>query len=876
MLVNLCEKKIIEKSEEPSEWQNNLVLIEKPDKSLRMCLDPKDLNKCIIRERVEIPTLEEVRNKLMNKSFFTIVDLKDGFYQCELKAESKQYCAFSTPFGTYQFNRLPFGIACAPELFQQLTNKYFGNINNVCVYIDDILISGATKEEHDEALEKVMRTARQLNIKFNKTKFQFQKNQIKYLGLNFSQKGVEPDKERVRVITELKSPTNIKELQSILGMINYLRAFIPNMSEIVGPMRELLRKDSMWVWSKECEAAFNSLKDILAQVPTLANYDYRDSFEIQSNASQKAIGCCLFQKGRPVYYASRCLSSTEQDYAQIEKEMLAIKFSCEKFHRLIYGQKIIKVQTDHQPLISIMKKDIHRIPNNRLRRMRVYLLGYNLDVQYCPGKYMYVADLLSRNYTTHTEKTDKTLNDIVHTIEDIRIEFNNNKENEFKKATSEDIVLSKILQYLKKGWPAKIEDWGEIRHFHKIRSELVCEKDLIYYGCCLVVPQIMRKYIVNKLHETHLGTTKTIKKSKQIFFWPGMVSDITNCVSQCETCLKFSKNKIKEPLKSHSIPDYPFQKIGIDIAEINGCNYLVAMDYYSRWLEVLKLKNKTSESVIEVLKIVFSRLGVPREIVADNNPCGSQQFKDFSKKWQFTIILSSPNYPKSNGLAEKAVGIAKDMIKKATYENKDLKLFLLNYRNTPVAGLKYSPAQLMMSRELRTPSNCLNQNIFKPRVVNCSVENQLNKIKQKQWYDKNAGSEEKVFNKGEKVVIYDKFRKEWNTAEVMSKTKWPRSYLVKDGKGKILRRNTHFIKPVEQSIVEKTTKYDDIEEGEKEENTELKQKNESKENKSEQKKEKEPNLEVKQKSENTTVNKKEYYTTRVGRQIVPPKRYNNL
>lgn len=210
------------------------------------------------------------------------------------------------------------------------------------MYIDDILISGTTKEEHDEAPEKVMRTARQLNIKFNKTKFQFQKNQTKYLGLNFSQKGVEPDKERVRVITELKSPTNIKELQSILGMINYLRAFIPNMSEKVGPMRELLRKDSMWVWSKECEVAFNSLKDILAQVPTLANYDYRDSFEIQSDASQKAIGCCLFQKGRPVYYASRCLSSTEQDYAQIEKEMLAVKFFCENFTSLSMDRKLLK------------------------------------------------------------------------------------------------------------------------------------------------------------------------------------------------------------------------------------------------------------------------------------------------------------------------------------------------------------------------------------------------------------------------------------------------------------------------------------------------------------------------------------------------------
>jgi len=140
-----------------------------------MCLDPRDLNKNIVREMVEIPTLDEVRNKLMNKKLYTLVDLKDGFYQCELEEGSKRYCAFSTPYGTYNFNRLPFGIACAPELFQQLTNKYFGDIQNVCVYIDDILVYGKTKEEHDEALKKVMDRARLLNIKFNPDKIQYQK-----------------------------------------------------------------------------------------------------------------------------------------------------------------------------------------------------------------------------------------------------------------------------------------------------------------------------------------------------------------------------------------------------------------------------------------------------------------------------------------------------------------------------------------------------------------------------------------------------------------------------------------------------------------------------------------------------------------------------
>jgi len=794
LLKKLCYKKIIEKSKEPSEWQNSLVVIEKPDKSLRMCLDPRDLNKNIVREMVEIPTLDEVRNKLMNKKLYTLVDLKDGFYQCELEEGSKRYCAFSTPYGTYNFNRLPFGIACAPELFQQLTNKYFGDIQNVCVYIDDILVYGKTKEEHDEALKKVMDRARLLNIKFNPDKIQYQKNEIKYLGLKFSEKGVEPDEDRIKAILELKSPTNLKELQSVLGMVNYLRAFIPNMADIVEPMRVLLKKDSTWLWSDNCERSFNTLKNILSKIPILANYDAKDEFRIQCDASQKAIGCCLFQKDKPVYYASKCLSITEQGYAQIEKEMLAIKFSCIKFHRLIYGQEVITVQTDHQPLIPIMNKELNKIPNNRIKRMRVNLMIYNLKVEYCPGKYLYVADLLSRNYKQKIEKTDDTLKDIVHTMEVVNVKFENNKEGEFKKAILEDNTLKLVEQYLREGWPKKINSLGDIRHYHKIRNELMLEKGLIYYGCRLVVPRVMCKYIIKKLHETHLGISKTLKKSKQIFFWPGMASDITNAISICETCIKFSSEKIKEPLKQHERPSVPFQKVGLDIAEIFGNNYLIIIDYYSRWLEVLKLKDKSSQSVIELLKGVFSRFGIPKQVVADNNPCGSQEFKTFATQWLFEVILSSPYYAKSNGMAEKAVGIAKGMITKARYEKKDLNLFLLNYRNSPVAGLEYSPAQLLMARELRTLSNFLNPNIFKPKLVNCAGEMKKQEDYQKYWYDKTAGPEEKLFTEGEKVYIYDKFKKEWDEGEIIKKTKWPRSYYVKNAKGKVLRRNNSYIK----------------------------------------------------------------------------------
>ncbi|XP_060865999.1 uncharacterized protein K02A2.6-like [Metopolophium dirhodum] len=212
---------------------------------------------------------------------------------------------------------------------------------------------------------------------------------------------------------------------------------------------------------------------------------------------------------------------------------------------------------------------------------------------------------------------------------------------------------------------------GEIKHYFQIKNELIKENGIVYFGNRIIIPKALRNYVIKKLHETHLGITKTLKKIKLIFYWPGMSSDVKNFIEKCELCRKVSISKIKEPLLQHEIPELPFQKIGIDIAEVERSNYLVVMDYYSRWLEVLSIKNKTSDSVIQLLNILFSRFGIPEEVVCDNNHCGSREFKNFAKEWHFNITISSPNYPQSNVLAEKAVGIAKNIIKKAKSENKD-------------------------------------------------------------------------------------------------------------------------------------------------------------------------------------------------------------
>jgi len=796
-LNELVSLGIIEEVNEPCEWVSNMVIVEKKDKSLRICLDPSELNKYIIREVYQIPSLEEIKIELTNKKYFSVLDVKSGFYHMVLDKVSSKIFNFSTPYGIYRFKRLPFGVSSAPELFQKSMYKYFGDINGVVLYFDDVLVCAQTKEEHDKILEKVMERAGSLNIKFNMEKLQFCVKEVKYIGFLFNEEGIKPDKERIKSILDLKKPNNKKELQIILGIINYIREFIPNLAEISGPLREMLKKDVCWSWNWTHDKSFNDIKELIAQVTVLHMYDPKLQLEIQCDASQDAIGCCLMQNKKPLSYFSRSLSDTEKSWAQIEKEFLAVTESCKKFHNYIYGKNNTIVYTDHLPLVSIMNKQLSQIQNNRIKRLKLKLIPYTFNLKYLPGKYMYIADLLSRNILNERVKEDSEINDIVHTVKEYEIRVTEEKLKELRSEVEKDEVLSRVLIHFQQGWVAfnKEKESQELIHYFRNRSEILVNNGIVYFGSRVIVPRKLRKIVITLLHETHIGSTKTYMKARNFYYWPGMKSYIENFISACNVCQKYSKSKTKEPMLSHEIPDIPFMKVAMDIAENQGKIYLIVYDYYSRWLEVCNMRDKTAESVIKELKAIFSKFGVPEQTVSDNNPFNSAKFRDFANSWSFEVITSSPNYPKGNGLAEKGVDIAKSMLKKSSFTKTDIELYLLYYRNTPIAGVGYSPAQMLQSRELRTKLVWVDSKNFKPKIVYPEKNNIKYKEQQKQWYDRGSKSVSD-FSEKQKIWCQDKFSKEWFEAEIVKKLKQPRSYLVKmNNKSELVRRNSQFLKP---------------------------------------------------------------------------------
>ena len=268
-LNDLERKDIIAKVEEPVSWVSNLVIVEKANKTLRLCLDPPDLNEAIEKEDFKPPSFETISSTLNGCKVFSVVDMSNCYWHQKLTEESSFLCVFNSPFGRYRFKRMPFGISCASEVAQKMVEKHFGDISGALPIFDDIIIGGRDEQEHDLILRKVLTRARERNIKFNRDKIQFRVNKVKYMGEVVSELGFSPDPDKISSIHNMPSPSCKQDLQRLLGMINYLAKYIPNMSELTAPLRSLLKSDVPWSWFPEHDTALTKLKSVLSSAPVL-------------------------------------------------------------------------------------------------------------------------------------------------------------------------------------------------------------------------------------------------------------------------------------------------------------------------------------------------------------------------------------------------------------------------------------------------------------------------------------------------------------------------------------------------------------------------------------------------------------------------------
>ena len=793
-LDKMVEQDVIERVTEPTDWVSSLVVVEKPNGKLRICLDPRNLNKEIKRPHYTMPTLEDAVSKMAGAKFFSKLDAQSGYWQIRLEEKSSYLTTFNSPFGRYRFKRLPFGIICAQDLFQRKMDELFEDMEGVTPLIDDVIIHGRTREEHDCNLRAALDKASENKLKLNSEKLTVGATQVEYFGHLITDEGLKPDPEKIKAIKMMPPPTNKKELQTVLGMITYLSKFAPQLSETTKPMRDLLKDDIEFSWDKPQEEALHKVKQIITAQPVLAFFDPRKPITLQVDASKHGLGATLMQERKPVAFASKSLNSTEQNYAQIEKELYAILFGCKRFHQYLYGQKVT-VESDHKPLESISTKALAAAPP-RLQRMLLQLQKYDLKIVHVPGKNIPVADTLSRqSLPIGTDGFDMTsdLEAQVHCVV-TNLPLHDNKMTEIRDATAKDLLLQQLITMIHQGWPPNRQNcMKKLVEFWNYRDELTELNGIVFKGTKILIPEALREMMLDKLHTGHLGEEKTKQRARDILFWPGMNSDIQQKVAECQICARHRSSNPKEPMMSHEIPTRAWQKVATDLFFWNNRQFLVTVDYFSRWFEIDELSSTSASSVIRKLSTHFARFGIPEIVISDNGPqFSAEEFADFSRNWDFKHVTSSPGYPQSNGLAERTVQTVKRLLTKAQEDNRPPLLGILEYRNTPVDGLK-SPAQLMMTRQLRSIMPVTQEQLLprqtNPELVVARREHQ--QTLQKKYYDRTARPLTTL--KTDDQVLLQSNNK-WQPGRIVRVDEQPRSYIVQTKDGGTYRRNRRFIR----------------------------------------------------------------------------------
>ena len=386
-----------------AEWAAPIVPVVKTDGSIRICGDYKvTANQAAKLDKYPLPRIDDLFSSLEGGKTFSKLDLAHAYQQVPLDDESKKFTTINTTKGLYQYNRLPFGIASAPSIFQRVMEGILNGIPGVSVYIDDILVTGKTNTEHLKNLEEVLSRLERAGLRLKRSKCAFMLPSIEYLGHRISAEGLQPTQEKVRAILEAPAPTSVPQLRSFLGVLNYYAKFLPNLSSMLAPLYRLLQKKATWTWGPEQKKAFQEAKTRLTSSCVLTHYDPQKQLVLSCDASPYGLGAVLSHRlddgtEKPVAFASRSLAPAEKRYAQLDKEALSIIFGVKKFHQFLLGRHFT-ILSDHKPLQHLFSEDkpIPVLASARIKRWALILSAYDYKVEYKPGEEHSNADVLSR------------------------------------------------------------------------------------------------------------------------------------------------------------------------------------------------------------------------------------------------------------------------------------------------------------------------------------------------------------------------------------------------------------------------------------------------------------------------------------------------
>ena len=710
-----------------SNYVSPVLLVAKADGSLRFVTDfRKNNSQNIVPETSYIPRIDCSLQSLGSAKarLFTTLDLLKGYWQIAISEESKKYTAFITHDGVFEYNRMPFGLANSPACFMRLMTRVLqGLMWETClVYLDDIIVFSSTFAEHLKRLREVFERVRSANLSIKSRKCNFLCEEIQFLGHIITKDGILPLPSKVEAIKNFPRPTNVKDVQSFLGLVGYYRKFIKNFASIAGPLHDLTHADVDFNWTEKCENAFTELRDALTKPPVLAYPEYDEPYILETDASDQSAGFILSQrqdgKIRPIAYSGKRLNDAQRNYSTTEKEALAVVLGFQQFDSFLRGNKV-QVVTDHIALKWLLS---NKNPKGRLARWVAYLQQFNFEVQHKAGKAHTNADCLSRidHPSDASDVEDHIDDDIFPSVCSVDTTAHNDCETQgmcrllatdaqpsniniypvtqwshdvLRKHQLNDEYANGIISYLENDkLPESDTEARKIllcADLHTINNGVLYRyRDRKYTSegrqvnetnYCLVVPSVLKTLLLTEFHgvssSCHFGYKRTYATLRLKYFWPGMLSDVRNWVLSCTKCntKKPAVRPTRAPLQP--LPPTMFgERWAMDLTlmprSTRGNRYILAFtEYNTRYVEAFPIPNSKTATIARILvdEICF-RYGPPQCLLSDLGAnLISAVVAETCKLFQIEQITTSGYRPQTNALVE---GVIKTMSKNlAMYVN---------------------------------------------------------------------------------------------------------------------------------------------------------------------------------------------------------------
>lgn len=807
----MLEKGIIRESASP--WSAPIVMVKKKNGGHRMCVDYRKLNSVTQRDTFPLPRMDSILDSLNGNTLFSTLDLFSGFWQMPVQESDRKKTSFTTHKGSYEFNRLPFGLCNAPASFQRLMSIILSKLlgENCLCYMDDIIVLGNSFQNHLDNLKLVFQQLSKHNLTLKPSKCSLLQPEVQFLGHIVSAAGIKVDPAKVEAVKGWPNPTSKTDLKAFLGLAGYYRKFVHKFADIAAPLFRL-SGDTTFRWDDACQSAFDSLKKKLCDTPVLSYPDTGESagrFVLDTDASNIGLGGVLSQEvggeERVIAYASKTLSKSERNYCVTRRELLAVVHFCLLFRPYLLGKKFL-IRTDHASLTWLRNlKDAE----GQLARWILSLQEFDFDIVHRPGNNHGNADGLSRIArhqfcdscpSCEQEQSTGTVNSVQEDLSQANLRS-------LVKEQEEDHDIQVIRVSVEENRALSHDERNALSidglAIAKKKDELFMENNCMFIRHkkknLPVLPSSMKREMLEKLHQGygggHFGMSKLESKVEERLWWPGYREDIKSFILGCPVCSR-SKNPTKTAVAElHPIKtSRPNQVVATDImgpltTTKSGNQYiLVIIDLYTKWVEIAAIKDQTSRTTIAIIKNEWiSRYGTPERLLTDNGSNYiSHTFEKFCREMGIQHVTSSPYHAPGNGQAERLNRTVKSLLKAHVVNEAEwdtvLPECLMAYRSSRQESTGFSPYQLTFGTHMSLPVDNMMPHTDeemrpgasflklkeKLQEIRCTATQNADRAKKRQKHNYDRKAKRNNYSSGDAVWLYKpattgnrKFHKPW-------------------------------------------------------------------------------------------------------------------